>query len=98
MDARGHVRRLELSGSAAHLARKRATPRADSSQPPASVPDLAVFHPCRPCADWHYFTRLAADAGESIIYNVVGNHSRLRGALDVMCRTEVCTDDAGLLG
>ena len=73
--------------------------------PPSHLPRCPIwpFRPHfatrgRPCADWHYFTRLAADAGESIIYNVAGNRSRLRGALDVMCRTEVCTDDAGLLG
>ena len=46
---------------------------------------------------WHYYTRLASDAGESIIYNVNGNRTRLKAALDVMCRTEVCQDEPGLL-
>ena len=46
---------------------------------------------------WHYFTRLSADAGPSLIYNVAGNRSRLRSALDVMTRTSVCADDEQLL-
>ena len=39
---------------------------------------------------WHYFTQLAGAAGESVIYNVAGNRTRLRAALDVMARTDVC--------
>lgn len=46
---------------------------------------------------WHYFTRLAADAGESLIYNVAGNATRLRAALSVMRSTPVCEADAPLL-
>lgn len=39
---------------------------------------------------WHYFTKLPSDAGQSIIYNVGGNRTRLRTALDTMVHTEVC--------
>ena len=39
---------------------------------------------------WHYYTALPGTSGESIIYNVAGNRSRLVAALDVMCRTTVC--------
>ena len=46
---------------------------------------------------WHYFTRLPADAGPSLIYNVAGNTSRLRGALDVMVSSRVCEEPAPLL-
>ena len=45
---------------------------------------------------WHYFTRLAADAGESIIYNVAGNRTRLNAALNAMCTTDVCVETAAL--
>ena len=45
---------------------------------------------------WHYYTMLASAAGESIIYNVAGNRSRLNGALDVMVRSDVCSVDAAL--
>ena len=41
---------------------------------------------------WHYYTQLPAGAGESIIYNVAANRSRLRGALKAMCRTPVCEE------
>ena len=47
---------------------------------------------------WHHYTRLAGEAGESIIYNVAGNATRLTKALDAMCGTSVCEDEAGLLG
>ena len=39
---------------------------------------------------WHYYSLLPGGAGESIIFNVAGNHSRLRAALDVMSSTDVC--------
>ena len=40
---------------------------------------------------WHYFTRLAQ--GGSVIYNVNGNRSRLRFALESMVSTAVCEVD-----
>ena len=44
---------------------------------------------------WHYYTALPASAGDSIIYNVAGNRSRLTAALDVMCGTDVCEVPGG---
>ena len=41
---------------------------------------------------WHYYTQLPAGAGASIIYNVAANRSRLRDALETMCRTPVCEE------
>ena len=48
---------------------------------------------------WHYFTKLPASAGHSLIYNVPANRSRLAAALEVMAKTDVCdAGDAGPLG
>jgi hypothetical protein len=48
-------------------------------------------------AYWHYFTTLPSAAGESIIFNVAGNRSRLVAALDVMCSSEACHETAQAL-
>lgn len=46
---------------------------------------------------WHYYTRLPANAGESIIYNTASNRTRIQAALDAMCGPSLCAEPAGLI-
>ena len=41
---------------------------------------------------WHYYTQLAGDAGESVIYNVAGDGARLRNALAAMFEGPLCAE------